>query len=109
MHGFGRALDSGNMDSAVGEIDRIPTQSNHFGCPQAMPVGDQDHRGVAMAVAILAGSLWNHPWARPYRVPCLEPASLPTEQPRFQMQLIHLRCLARLAPDVALPLVFRPF
>ena len=39
---------------AVAEIDRIPAQGHDLGGAQTMPISDQDHGAVAMAVAIIA-------------------------------------------------------
>jgi len=41
----------------MGEIDLIPSQVDEFANPQAMVIGHQDHGGVAMAPAAVAGCL----------------------------------------------------
>ena len=41
------------MQAAVGEVDGVPAQRDQLARPQAMPVGDQHHGGVAVAIAIL--------------------------------------------------------
>ena len=42
------------MQAAMGKIDGVPAQRDQFARPQAMAVGDQDHGGVAVAIAVLA-------------------------------------------------------
>ena len=39
----------------MGEVDGVPAQRHQLDRTQAMPVGDQHHGGVAMAVAIGPG------------------------------------------------------
>ena len=39
----------------MGEVDGVPAQRDQLGRPQAVPVGDQHHGGVAVAMAVLAG------------------------------------------------------
>ena len=48
-------LGSIDVQSTVTEVDRIPTQGHKLAYPQAMPIGDQDHGGVAVAMAVAAG------------------------------------------------------
>ncbi len=50
-------LDPPNVQGGRFEIDLIPPQIDQLGRSQAMPVGDKDHRGVAVAMAIAPGSL----------------------------------------------------
>ena len=38
----------------MGKIDGVPPQRDQLARPQAMAVGDQDHGGVAVAIAVLA-------------------------------------------------------
>ena len=38
----------------MGKIDGVPAQRDQLARPQAMAVGDQDHGGVAVAIAVLA-------------------------------------------------------
>ena len=45
------------MQAAMGEVDGVPAQRHQLGRPQPMPVGDQHHGGIAVAVAILPGSI----------------------------------------------------
>ena len=49
------ALTLRTCSAGSGEIDLIPTEIDQFGCPQAMAIGDQDHGGVPIARAVLAG------------------------------------------------------
>ena len=55
MNRFGAALDAVDMHAAVGEVDGVPAQRDQLGRPQAVPIGDQHHGGVAVAIAVLAG------------------------------------------------------
>src|SRR5262245_66176819 len=48
-------LGSIDVQSTVTEVDRIPTQGHKLACPQAMPIGDQDHGGVAVTVTVVGG------------------------------------------------------
>jgi len=48
-------LGSIDVQSTVTEIDRIPTQGHKLAYPQAMPIGDQDHGGVTVAMAVAVG------------------------------------------------------
>ena len=62
------ALRSLNMQSATVEVNLIPAQAADFRSAQPVPVRNQDHGSVAMAIAgSLAGSL-------------LEPLDLPFGQ-----------------------------
>jgi len=54
MNGRRTVLGSIDMHAAVAEIDRIPAQGHDLGGAQTMPISDQDHGAVAMAVAIIA-------------------------------------------------------
>ena len=45
------------MQTAVGKVDGVPPQRNELARPQPVPVGDQHHGGIAMAVAILPGGI----------------------------------------------------
>jgi hypothetical protein len=37
------------MQPTRSKLDLVPLKIAHFGRPQAMPIGDQNHGGVAMA------------------------------------------------------------
>ena len=43
------------MQAAMGEVDGVPAQRHQLGRPQAVPVRDQHHGGVAVAMAVLPG------------------------------------------------------
>jgi hypothetical protein len=44
------------MQAASTKLDLVPLQVTDFRCPQSVPVGDQDHGGIAVAVtAVFAG------------------------------------------------------
>jgi hypothetical protein len=52
----GRALlDPTDVQGGRPEVDLIPAQVNQFGRPQAVPIGHQDHGGVAPAMAVVLG------------------------------------------------------
>src|SRR5262249_22507618 len=49
-------LDPMNVQAPLGKLDLMPLQVAQLRGPQAMPIGDQDHRGVAVTTAaVLAG------------------------------------------------------
>ena len=39
----------------MAEVDRIPPQRHQLGHPESVPIGDQHHGGVAVAVTVAAG------------------------------------------------------
>ena len=41
----------------MGEVDGVPAQRHQLARPQPVPVGDQHHGGIAVAVAILPGGI----------------------------------------------------
>jgi hypothetical protein len=45
-------LDPANVQSGGIEIDLLPAQVDNFGCPQAMPIGNEDHRRVSVTVSV---------------------------------------------------------
>jgi hypothetical protein len=53
MNRFGAPLDAVDMQAAVREVDRVPPQRDELGRPQTVPIRDQHHGGVAMAVATI--------------------------------------------------------
>ena len=54
----GRALlDPADVQGGRGELDLVPAQVHQFGSAQAVPVGHQDHGGVAVAPAVSLGGL----------------------------------------------------
>ena len=55
MNRFGATLDAVDMQAAVGEVDGVPAQRHQLGRPQAVPIRDQHHGGVAVAMAVLPG------------------------------------------------------
>jgi hypothetical protein len=57
MHGRGAALGAVHVQTAMTEIDAIPTQRYKLADAQPMPIGDQHHGGVAMAVAVVTSGL----------------------------------------------------
>ena len=48
-------LDPTNVQDGAIEVDLIPAKVDQFRRPQAVPKGDQDHAGIAVAPAVLAG------------------------------------------------------
>ena len=57
MDRLGAALEPPDMQAAMGEVDGVPAQRHELARPQPVPVGDQHHGGIAVAVAILPGSI----------------------------------------------------
>ena len=56
MGAWGASLDPADMQRARGELNLIPAQVHKLGGPEAVPVGRQDHGGVAMPPTVLPGS-----------------------------------------------------
>jgi len=51
-------LGPADMQSRVAaELDLRPFQIANLACPQSVPIGNEDQRGVAVTVAPLAGGL----------------------------------------------------
>src|SRR5262249_17375426 len=57
MARLGAAFEPPDMQTAMGEVDGVPAQRHQLGCPQPVPVGDQHHGGIAVAVAIPPGCI----------------------------------------------------
>src|SRR6516225_5318396 len=57
MHAWHAILDAGNMQEAMHQVYLLPSQRAQFGRPEAVPVGEQDHGRIPMAMAVAAGSL----------------------------------------------------
>jgi len=55
MDRFRAAFDAIDVNAAVGEVDGIPAQRHQLGRPQAVPIRDQDHGRITVAVAIPRG------------------------------------------------------
>jgi hypothetical protein len=51
MGGGDAALETGDMEQSAREIDLAPFEPAKLADAQAVSIGDEDHRGVAMAVA----------------------------------------------------------
>jgi hypothetical protein len=45
-------LDPVHMQVSGTKIDLFPAQVDNFGCPQAMPIGNEDHRRVSVTVSV---------------------------------------------------------
>src|ERR1019366_7973323 len=45
-------LDPANVQSGGIEIALLPAQVDNFGCPQAMPILNEDHRRISVAVSV---------------------------------------------------------
>src|SRR5215831_8213923 len=56
MHRGRAFLGSADMQTAGIKLDLMPLQIAHLRSPEAMAIGDQNHRCIAMAVAIALGS-----------------------------------------------------
>ena len=48
-------FDSTYVQGSRFKVDLCPLQVDQFGRPQAVPIGDKDHRGVAVAPAVVFG------------------------------------------------------
>src|SRR6516164_911176 len=57
MHAWHAVLDAGDMQEAMHEVHLLPPQRAQFGRSEAMPVGEQDHGRVPVAMAVVPGSL----------------------------------------------------
>src|SRR3954454_12775155 len=44
-------LEAAHMHEALAQVDHVPAQPDQLGDAQAVPVGDEDHRAVAVGVA----------------------------------------------------------
>ena len=51
MHAGDAVLEATHMDEPMREVDLIPRQRAQLGDAQAVPEGDQDHGGIAQAIA----------------------------------------------------------
>jgi len=51
MHAGNAVLQAAHMDEAMQKVDLIPGQRAQLGDTQAVPEGDQDHGGIAQAIA----------------------------------------------------------
>ncbi len=49
-------LDPADLQGRRSEVHLIPAQVRHLACPQAVPVGHQDHCGVTVGPAVCLGS-----------------------------------------------------
>src|SRR6516162_3225079 len=56
MSGGDAALEPGDMEQTTREIDLAPFEPAQLADAQAVPVGDEDHRGITMAVATALAS-----------------------------------------------------
>jgi hypothetical protein len=57
MHRRRAVLDPRHMKLGAGEVDRFPPQANELGRAQAVPVSDENHRGITMRIVVSAGRL----------------------------------------------------
>src|SRR5215467_14444423 len=58
MNAWRAMLGSAHMQPALVELDLMPLEAADFACSQAMAIGDQNHRCIAMTTsAHLAGSV----------------------------------------------------
>src|SRR5262245_43125217 len=58
MYAGNPALGAVHVEATLRELDLLPLQVADLGGPQTVPIGDQDHRRIAMAVAaMLAGAV----------------------------------------------------
>ena len=52
MRGRGAVLGSADVQGCGFEVDLLPAQVHYLGRSQAMPVGQEHHQRVAMAIAV---------------------------------------------------------
>ena len=57
MRGWRAILGPADVQGCGFEVDLLSAQIHHFGCPEAVPVGQKHHERVAMAVALLPDGL----------------------------------------------------
>ena len=57
MDRLGATFEPPDVQTAMGEVDGVPAQRDELGRPQPVPVGDQHHGGIAVAIAILPASI----------------------------------------------------
>ena len=57
MRARGAVLDPADVEDGAVEVDLVPAKVADLGSPQAVPVGQQDHGGVAVTVAVAPGGL----------------------------------------------------
>jgi hypothetical protein len=53
----GAVLDPADVQGCAGEVNLVPTQVADLGSPQPVPVGEEDHRRVTMAVTVVPRGL----------------------------------------------------
>ena len=51
VHTGAAVLQPLDMEMSLRQVEHVPAQADQFGDPQAVAIGDEDHGGVAMAVA----------------------------------------------------------
>src|SRR5262249_10600544 len=61
MHAGDSVLDPVNVQPALGQLDLLPLQVADLRGPQAVPVGDQHHGRIAMAVAAMLSGAVHQP------------------------------------------------
>jgi hypothetical protein len=57
MRARGAVLDPADVEHGAVEVDLVPTEVADLGRPQAVPAGQQDHGGIAMALPVALGRL----------------------------------------------------
>jgi hypothetical protein len=57
VRAWGAVLDPADLQGYAGEVDLFPTQVADLGGPQPVPVGEQDHVRVTMAVTVAPDGL----------------------------------------------------
>ena len=55
MRGRSALFDPPDVEHGRGEVYLRPFEGDKLGCPQSMPVGEQDHSRVPMAVSVAFG------------------------------------------------------
>src|SRR6516165_2029606 len=54
MHGWGAILGAIDVELTLTEVDGVPPQGHKLADSQSVPIGNQDHGGVAMTMAVVA-------------------------------------------------------
>src|SRR6516164_1641760 len=61
MYAGNPALDTVNVQAALGQLDLLPLQVADLGGPQTVAIGDQDHGRVAMPIAAVLARAVHQP------------------------------------------------
>jgi hypothetical protein len=108
MHAGNPILDTMNVQAALGQLDLLPLQVADLRGSQTVPIGDQDHRGVAMSVAAMLACAVHQATDLASRLFCTVKIErrlcfMVGGETRYQHQpsMMHLRFLGMHPPDSA--------